>query len=132
MLEILFPDRNTEGWETNTASIVARLAYGDKSFIFTGDSPQSVEQYIVGKNGGSIKSTVLKLGHHGSRTSSSKVFLSAVNPEYAVISAGKDNKYGHPHKEVIDLLTKLKISTFSTSEERTVIFKTDGTNLHII
>ena len=132
VLEILFPDRNTEGWETNTASIVARLAYGDKSFIFTGDSPQSVEQYIVGKNGGSIKSTVLKLGHHGSRTSSSKVFLSAVNPEYAVISAGKDNKYGHPHKEVIDLLTKLKISTFSTSEERTVIFKTDWTNFHII
>lgn len=129
VVEILFPDRNASGWETNTASIVARLSYGDQSFIFTGDSPISVEKYLVGKNGGALHSSVLKLGHHGSRTSSSKVFLSAVDPEYAVISAGKDNKYGHPHKEVTDLLKELKTPSISTADSGTVIFRTDGTDL---
>ncbi|MBI5077850.1 MAG: MBL fold metallo-hydrolase [Candidatus Yonathbacteria bacterium] len=130
-LEILFPDRNASGWETNTGSIVARLSYGDESFIFTGDSPQSVEKYLVGKNGAALRSNILKLGHHGSRTSSSKIFLSAVNPEYAVISAGKDNKYGHPHKEVTDLLSELKIPSVGTINHGTIIFKTDGTELRI-
>lgn len=131
VFEILFPNMNTADWETNTASIVARLSYGDQSFIFTGDSPLSVEKYLVGKNGGALHSSVLKLGHHGSKTSSSKVFLSAVDPEYAVISAGKDNKYGHPHKEVTDLLAELKIPSISTADSGTVIFRTDGTDLQI-
>lgn len=131
VFEILFPNMNTAGWETNTASIVARLSYGDQSFIFTGDSPISVEKYLVGKNGGALHSSVLKLGHHGSRTSSSKIFLSAALPEYAVVSAGKDNKYGHPHKEVTDLLAELKIPTISTADHGTVIFRTDGEELWI-
>ena len=131
VFEILFPNMNTAGWETNTASIVARLSYGDQSFILTGDSPLSVEKYIVGKNAGALHSSVLKLGHHGSLTSSSKVFLSAVDPEYAVISAGKDNKYGHPHREVTDLLSELKIPSISTAERGTVIFKTDGAELKV-
>lgn len=138
VVEILFPNMNTAGWETNTASIVARLSYGEQSFVFTGDSPISVEKYLVSKlaqdrqvdkNGNALHSTVLKLGHHGSRTSSSKLFLSAVDPEYAVISAGKDNKYGHPHKEVTDLLAELKIPSISTAERGTIIFRTDGSGL---
>lgn len=129
VFEILFPNMNTAGWETNTASIVARLSYGDQSFFFTGDSPLSVEKYLVGKNGSALHSSVLKLGHHGSKTSSSKVFLSAVLPEYAVVSAGKDNKYGHPHKEVTDLLAELKIPSISTADHGTVIFRTDGADL---
>ena len=128
-LEVLFPDRNTTGWDTNTGSIVARLSYGNQSFLFTGDSPQSVEKYLISKNSRQIHSNVLKLGHHGSRTSSSKEFLSAVDSEYAVISAGKDNKYGHPHKEVISLLDQLKIKTISTIDYGTVIFKTNGIEL---
>lgn len=131
VLNILFPNQNAAGWDTNTGSIVARLSYGDESFLFTGDSPQSVEQYLVAKNGGVVHSNVLKLGHHGSRTSSSKVFLSAVDPEYAVISAGKDNKYGHPHKETLDLLAELKIPTVSTVDYGTIIFKTDGENIQL-
>lgn len=129
VFEILFPDRSTAGWETNSASIVARLTYGSQAFMFTGDSPQSVEKYLISKNGGTIHSSVLKLGHHGSRTSSSKVFLSAVDPEYAVISAGKGNKYGHPHKEVTDLLAVLKIPSISTIDHSTIVFRTDGTEL---
>lgn len=131
VLEILFPNLNTSGWETNTASIVARLSYGDHSFLFTGDSPLSIEKYLVGKKGGSLHSTVLKLGHHGSRTSSGKMFLSAVDPKYAIISAGKDNKYGHPHKEVIDLLALNKIHSISTAEHGTIVFKTDGEEIKI-
>ncbi|MEK7148428.1 MAG: ComEC/Rec2 family competence protein [Patescibacteria group bacterium] len=131
VLEILFPDRSAQGWETNTGSIVARLLYGNESFVFTGDSPQSVEKFLVNKKGGAIRSTVLKLGHHGSRTSSSREFLSAVDSKYAVISAGKDNKYGHPHKEVTDLLTELKIPSISTAEHGTIIFKTDGMGLRV-
>ncbi|MDO8604727.1 MAG: ComEC/Rec2 family competence protein [bacterium] len=129
VLEILFPDRSTAGWETNLGSIVARLSYRDESFLFTGDSPQAVEQYLVSKKAGVLHTNVLKLGHHGSRTSSNKVFLVAADPEYAIISAGKDNKYGHPHKEVIDLLTELKIPFLNTAEQGTIIFKTKGEGL---
>lgn len=129
VLEILFPDKNARGWETNMGSIIARLSYGNESFIFSGDSPQSVEQYIVSKNSGALRANVLKLGHHGSRTSSAKIFLSAINPDYAIISAGKDNKYGHPHKEVTDLLTELKIPSISTIDHGTIIFETDGEDL---
>lgn len=131
IFEILFPDRNARGWETNRGSIVARLSYGNESFLLTGDSPQAVERYLVGKNGGALHSTVLKLGHHGSRTSSSREFLSAVNPEHAVISAGLNNKYGHPHKEVLDLLAELKIPKLSTIDHGTIIFKTDGAELQL-
>ncbi|MBI5401047.1 MAG: MBL fold metallo-hydrolase [Candidatus Yonathbacteria bacterium] len=130
-LEILFPDRSAAGWDTNTGSIVARLSYNNKSFLFTGDSPQAVEQYLVGKDGGALHANVLKLGHHGSRTSSSRVFLSAVNPEYAIISAGLNNKYGHPHKETLDLLAELKIQKVSTTEHGTIIFKTDSESLQL-
>jgi competence protein ComEC len=116
-------------WETNTASIVGRLSYGDTSFLLTGDSPQSVERYLVGAHGGKINADVLKLGHHGSKTSSSEIFISAVSPEYAIVLAGKDNKYGHPNKEVLDLLSKFGISTINTANTGTIKFETDGTEL---
>ncbi|MHB1118113.1 MAG: ComEC/Rec2 family competence protein [Minisyncoccota bacterium] len=131
VLEILFPDRNTRGWETNTSSIVARLSYGGKSFLFTGDSPQSIEKYIIGNKSEMLHSSVLKLGHHGSRTSSSREFLLAVDPEYAVISAGKDNRYGHPHKEIIGLLGEFKIPTVSTIDRGTIVFKTNGEDIYV-
>jgi len=131
VLEILFPDRDTENWESNTSSIIARLSYGEESFLFTGDAPESIEKYLVSKSSGTLHSSVLKLGHHGSRTSSSKIFLSAVDPKYAIISAGKNNKYGHPHKEVTNLLGELKIPAVSTYEQGTIIFKTNGKDLWV-
>lgn len=131
VLEILSPDRSARGWETNVGSIVARLSYGNESFMFTGDAPSSIEGYLVGKSGQKLHSNVLKLGHHGSRTSSSKQFLATVNPDYAVISAGLDNKYGHPHAEVVALLAELKIPSISTIDHGTIIFKTDGVDLKI-
>lgn len=131
MFEILFPDRSAAGWDTNAGSVVAKLSYGDESFLFTGDSPESIEKYLISKNSGALQANVVKLGHHGSRTSTSKMFLSAVDPEYAVISAGKDNKYGHPHKEVTDLLAELKIPTISTINHGSIVFKTKGRTLKV-
>ena len=131
VLEILFPDRNAYGWDTNTSSIVARLTYREKSFLFTGDSPIAIERQLTAMYGGGLHTTVLKLGHHGSRTSSSREYLSAVNPEYAIISAGLNNMYGHPHKEVTALLQELKIPEMSTAKSGTIIFTTNGEELDI-
>ncbi len=128
-LDILFPDRPLEGVDTNTASVVARLTYGTTSFLLTGDSPQAIEQYLVALDGPALRSNVLKLGHHGSRTSSSEVFLTTVRPSLAIISAGKDNRYGHPHKEVLDRLAKLHIPSRSTITEGSIILKSDGQHI---
>jgi competence protein ComEC len=127
--DVLFPDRLLEGVDANTASVVGRLVYGTTSFILTGDSPQAIEKYLVGLDGEKLHSTVLKLGHHGSRTSSSEEFLEAVHPTYAVISVGKSNKYGHPHKEVVDRVAELNIPMLATSKVGTIVFESDGVNI---
>ncbi len=128
-LDILFPDQDPVGWETNTASIVARLTYGGTAFLLTGDSPVKIEKYLVALDGRRLKSDVLKAGHHGSRTSSAPEYVAAVRPRYAVISAGRDNRYGHPHREVLDILTKIGATVLRTDEQGTIIFHSDGTTL---
>jgi competence protein ComEC len=130
-IDILFPDRDTSGWETNTASIVARLVYGNTSFLLTGDSPKKIEEYMSSIDGEKLSASVLKLGHHGSRTSSSAIFLSAVNPQIAIISAGKNNRYGHPHKEVVDMLKEFQIPTLATYKRGTIVIKSDGENIYV-
>ena len=125
-LIILFPDRDVAGLESNTASIVAQLVYGDTEFLLTGDSPKSIEKYLVSILGKDLESDVLKVGHHGSKTSSDISFIGIVSPQYAVISAGKDNRYGHPHEEVINILKQFEAEVISTYEQGTVIFKSDG------
>ncbi len=112
--------------DTNTGSIVGRLSYGSSSFMLTGDAPINVEQNLVKKYGNSLGSDVLKAGHHGSKTSSSEEFLNAVSPQFAVISVGLKNMYGHPHKQVIDLLNKLGIKILRTSEEGTIKCESGG------
>lgn len=125
-LDMLFPDRELSDVETNTGSIVAKLTYGETSFLLTGDAPQSIEDYMVMRYGTRLDVDVLKLGHHGSRTSTSETFLAVTSPSYAVVSAGADNTYGHPHREVLDLLTEYKIAVVSTADEGTVAFTSDG------
>lgn len=131
VLEILFPDIDVESLESNTSSIVARLTYGEISFLFTGDSPKSIEEYLVLIEGEYLQSDVLKVGHHGSRTSTSELFLSEVAPTYAVISAGKDNQYGHPHVEVTDMLLNYGVETMSTAEQGTIVFVSDRVGLMV-
>lgn len=131
-MDILFPDQDTSNFkESNDASIVARLVYGNKSFMLTGDSPSSIEKFIGNADGTKIQSTVLKLGHHGSKTSSSDAFLDLVKPEYAIVSAGKNNKYKHPNVEVIERVKKRNIPILSTIDEGTIEFETDGKTLWI-
>ena len=125
-LEILFPDRPLPSVETNTGSIVVRLVYGDTAFMLTGDSPQAIEEYLVSLDGSSLKSDVLKAGHHGSRTSSALSFVGYVAPSYAVFSRGCDNSYGHPHKEVVELFARFGIPTLDTCVNGRVTYVSDG------
>lgn len=128
-LEILFPDRDANDFETNTASIVARLVYGETSFLFTGDSPASIEKYLVALDGKALESDVLKVGHHGSNTSSALLFVGFVAPSRAVISRGCDNRYGHPHQEVLATLERFEIEVKDTCKDGTVTFISDGTQV---
>lgn len=122
VVRVLFPNRDMAGVETNTGSIILRLDYGESSVLLTGDSPIAIEEYLVSLNAKELDVDVLKLGHHGSKTSSAEVFVSAASPDVAVISAGKDNRYGHPHKEVLDTLGRLKVPSRSTAEEGRIEF----------
>src|SRR5512141_1676373 len=102
VIDVLFPDRDVSSWATNDGSVVARLSYGKTSIMLTGDAPIKTEQIILKENSGAqLASTILKVGHHGSRTSTSSTFVKAVSPTYALISDGKDNKYGHPHPDTL-------------------------------
>jgi competence protein ComEC len=125
-LTILAPKNNPEMLESNTASIVAKLSYGDIDFMLTGDAPSSIEEYLVKTYGEGLSSEVLKLGHHGSKTASSESFLDTVKPMYAVVSAGKDNSYGHPHPQVVDAVNGRNIQMVSTAESGSLTFESDG------
>lgn len=129
-LDVLFPDQDTENFkDTNDASIVLRLVYRDSSFLLTGDAPMSVEQFLVSHDKEHLQSDVLKLGHHGSKTASSEEFLKQVQPSYAVVSAGKNNRYHHPNPEVVARVSELGIPILSTMDMGTITFVTDGQTL---
>lgn len=125
-LLILFPNIDVVGFDTNEASIVAKLVYGDTSFLLTADSPKNIEQYLTALSLESVNVDVLKIGHHGSKTSTSQELLGYASPLYAVISVGKDNQYGHPHKEVLDKLNEFNVPALRTDELGTIKFKSDG------
>lgn len=125
-IDILFPDRDVSSWATNDGSIVARLSYGNNSIMLTGDAPIKTEQIILKENKeANLKSTILKVGHHGSRTSTGESFVKAVYPVYALISDGKDNKYGHPHKETLDILNRFGVKILRTDLLGSIILKCD-------
>ena len=125
-IDILFPDRDVSGWTTNDGSVVARLSYGATSIMLTGDASAKTEKIILSQyEGTKLESDILKVGHHGSRSSSSDSFVRAVSPLYAVISDGRDNKYGHPHPEVLDTLTQFGAQILRTDLLGTVILSCD-------
>lgn len=128
-LRVLFPDRDVSRMEANTGSVVAQLIYGQTEFMLTGDSPSAIETYLVARDGATLGSDVLKLGHHGSRTSSAEEFLKAVHPRFAIVSAGKDNRYGHPHKEVLERVGQRGALLLNTAERGTITFVSDGTKV---
>lgn len=130
-LAILFPNQDVSKSDPNDASIVAKLTYGEESFLFTGDAELRTENILLNLDKNALDSDVLKVGHHGSRTSTFSLFAEAVSPEYAVISAGKDNTYGHPHQETLDKLRKLGAQIVSTIDKGTIKFETDGKTLQL-
>lgn len=114
---------------TNNTSIVIKLSYGTVSFIFSGDAEAESELDMVDEYGRKLSAAVLKVGHHGSDTSSAAAYLSAVHPKYAVISCGEGNSYGHPHQEILDRLAEAGIEVFRTDQKGTIICRSDGFDL---
>ncbi len=130
--DILYPWESLEGREfknSNDTSVVAKLVFLSDSFLFTGDITKSVEGKLVDQNV-DLDSEVLKVAHHGSKTSSSSEFLEMVSPELAVIQVGK-NSYGHPHPEVLANLKKFDIEVLRTDKNGDIRIVSDSNNLKI-
>lgn len=116
--------------DLNNYSAVVKLVYKNTSFLFEGDAEKESEAEMLSK-GYDLRADVLKIGHHGSSSSTSDKFLDAVNPQYAVIMVGKNNDYGHPHKETIDKLNLRGIKILRTDIDGTILISTDGNNLKV-
>lgn len=126
-IEIVAPNSDTYT-DLNNYSAVIKLSYGENTFLFTGDAEADSEKQISQD----IKADVLKVGHHGSDSSTSIDFLARVNPKYAVISVGEGNKYDHPSPSTLSKLEKAGIKIYRTDLSGTIIFRSDGKNLSIL
>lgn len=125
--EMLAPN-NTKYENTNNYSIVLKITYGNTKFLFTGDAEKISEQEMLSKDL-DLSADVLKIGHHGSSSSTSEEFLDKVNPKIAVISCGKDNKYGHPHKQTLAKLKNKKIKIYRTDVDGSIVLTSDGKSI---
>jgi competence protein ComEC len=132
ILEFLWPEKSLVGKsfkDDNYGSIVNKLVFGQVKFLFTGDATIEVEKELI-RNNENLLTDVLKVGHHGSKTSTSLEFLEKVKPKYAVISVGKNN-FGHPSFRVLTNLEKIKAKILRTDEKGDIIFTTDGRELEM-
>jgi competence protein ComEC len=116
----------------NENSIILKVTADKISYLFPGDAEKNAEQAVIDAHSRKLKSTVLKSGHHGSRTSSTHAFLDLVEPEYAAISVGEDNSFGHPNQEILDRYEYLKIKTFRTDLDGTIESFTDGKTIEFV
>lgn len=126
-LEIVGPVNKSD--ELNNRSIVIQLTYGDTDFLFQGDAEREEEKDITEKF--DVTADVLKVGHHGSETSSSYVYLRETMPRYTIISVGEGNTYGHPHTETLSRLNDLGAEIYRTDENGTVTVHSDGKNITV-
>lgn len=126
LIEVVAP-KAIDNDNLNNNSIVVKLTYGDRKFLFVGDAEKTEEDGIWTN----IKCDVFKIGHHGSKSSSSSNFLKKVEPTYAVISVGLGNSYGHPDDTTLKKLNERNIKTYRTDKQGTVIFKTDGKEISV-
>lgn len=127
VLTILGPCQQDD--DLNNMSVVARLDFGATSFLFTGDAETPSENAIL-KNGLDVQADVLKMGHHGSRTSSGNAFLDEIQPAFCVIPCGAGNDYGHPHEETLRKLEKRGITPLRTDRDGTIVIGSDGNTLY--
>ncbi len=116
--------------DTNDSSVVLRMDYGETSILFTGDAEIHSEKDMLSRYGkgadGMLDCDIIKIGHHGSSTSSSEEFLRAVTPDHAIVSCGDNNKHGHPHGEVIRRCDDMNIPVLRTDKEGSIVFVTTG------
>lgn len=122
------PDRGA-----NDNSFVVRIRFGDRAILFTGDAEREQEEELIARYGagGALRADVLKVGHHGSRTSSSPAFLGAVRPSMAVISCGVRNRFGHPHPVALGALEGAGVEVYRTDRDGSVVVTTDGSALEV-
>ena len=113
--------------DLNNCSIILKMNYKSDSFLFLGDAEKKELETVTAD----MSAEVLKVGHHGSRTSTTKALLEEVNPKYAVISLGKNNSYGHPHKSTLKLLDEFGVETYRTDEDGTIVISTEGSGVTI-
>ncbi|XZN27738.1 ComEC/Rec2 family competence protein [Clostridium perfringens] len=126
----VFTPQKSEYEELNDYSPIMKLSFGDTSYLFTGDAEKLAEEEALAKYKTSLNSDVIKFGHHGSSSSSSNAFIEAVSPKYGIISCAKDNKYGHPHRETLDIIKKYNIKTFRTDTDGEIILTSDGKSIN--
>lgn len=122
---VLSPGKTDNFQDVNNGSVVLRMTFGPTTFLLTGDAEKEAEQAMIAA-GVPLQATILKVGHHGSNTSTTAPFLAKVNPQVAIYSAGVGNRYGHPHKETIDRLTKAGVRIYGTDKNGTVTVIADS------
>jgi competence protein ComEC len=122
-IEVLNPEELSGHFHEGSISV--RIRFGEVNFLFTGDAEGPIERAMIDR-GRPVQAQILQLGHHGSRTSSSRLFLEAVQPEVAIWSAGRENLFGHPHPEVISRLDELGIEVYGTATHATILVESDG------
>lgn len=129
-VEVLHPPADAPREDPHGSSLVIRITHGEVTALFTGDAEEDVESALL-EGDHELAATIYQAGHHGSNTSSTPAFLDAVSPAVAVISAGYDNQYGHPHEPVLERLEERSIDTYFTAVHGTVVFESDGETVSI-
>lgn len=133
ILRVLAPDSEwtVQLRDPNAASVVTRVDYGRTRFLLMGDAERGEEERLTARDADALRADVLKVGHHGSSTSSTEAFLAAVQPRVAVISVGAGNMYGHPSRDVLAALTRAGAAVLRTDESGTIIIRSDGAHLDV-
>lgn len=126
-MKVLSPIEGREYENANNSSVVIMARFGNTKFLMTGDAEEEAEEWMLTEySAATFKADVLKVGHHGSHSSTTVAFLKAVDPDYAVISCGEDNSYGHPHTETVENLDSMNVATLVTKDHGFIVFRSDG------
>ena len=129
-LDILGPVKEYD--DLNQMSLVSKVSFGNTSVMLTGDTETPAETDMLKKRNVDYSADILKVGHHGSKTSTSEKWLKTVNPQFAVVSCGLDNDYGHPHKSIVNRLENFGVEYYRTDLEGHILFKSDGNEITLI
>ena len=134
VIDILSPaeDAAASASDPHDANIVSMLSYGETTILLTGDAEKALEHRLLFETPDMLDADILKVGHHGSKTSSTEAFLKAISPDMAVVSAGKKNRYGHPHADVLERFARLGIPVFRTDQMGNITIESDGVRHYLI